>query len=469
MQNYQIEMERELAEIRKSGLRPLLVLHACCAPCSSAVLEKLSEDFRIIVFFYNPNIAPEAEFARRADEEERLVREMGLADVRVARGEYDAAAFYAAVRGHEGDPEGGARCGICFEQRLAATARYAAQVGADYFTTSLSISPLKDARRLNEIGAAAAAKYGVKYLYSDFKKKNGYARSLELSRQYGLYRQDYCGCVFSKREAEDRRAARLDMDALRAGLKPNDIGWTIEYHDEIDSTNTRAKALAAAGAAHGTLVLADRQTAGRGRFARPFYSPEHAGVYMSVILRPEIAPERAVMITSMAAVAVARAMERTAGVHAAIKWINDVYLNEKKACGILCEACLDAQRGGLDYVVMGIGVNVGRMQFPPELEETATSLGNACGRAVSRTDFLAALLAELNALWPKLDSEEILRESRERSMVLGRDVLVLRGDERFWARAVAIEADGSLTVETPDGRRISLHSGEVSLKIRPGA
>ncbi len=98
MQNYQIEMERELAEIRKSGLRPLLVLHACCAPCSSAVLEKLSEDFRIIVFFYNPNIAPEAEFVRRADEEERLVREMGLADVRVARGEYDAAAFYAAVR-----------------------------------------------------------------------------------------------------------------------------------------------------------------------------------------------------------------------------------------------------------------------------------------------------------------------------------------------------------------------------------
>lgn len=465
MLNYQIEMERELAEIRNSGLRPLLVLHACCAPCSSAVLERLSSDFRIIVFFYNPNIAPEAEFLRRADEEERLVREMGLKDIRVARGEYDAEVFYAAVRGHENDSEGGERCGICFRQRLEATARYAVQVGADYFTTSLTISPLKDARRLNELGAQVAAQYGVKYLYSDFKKKNGYARSLELSRQYALYRQDYCGCVFSRREAEDRRAARLDVDAIRTGLNPGEIGWTIEYHDEIDSTNTRAKVLAAEGAPHGTLVLADHQTAGRGRFARPFYSPGRAGVYMSTILRPEIEPERAVMITSMAAVAVARAMARAAGVQAGIKWINDVYLNEKKACGILCEAGMDAERGKLDYVVLGIGVNVGRLNFPPELAEIATSVSNVCGRAVSRTEFLAALLAELNALWPKLDSEEILRESRERSIVLGRDVVVLRGRERFEARAVGIEQDGSLTVETTDGRRMSLHSGEVSLRL----
>ncbi len=466
MQNYQIEMERELAEIRRSGFRPLLVLHACCAPCSSAVLERLSEDFRIVVYFFNPNIAPEAEFTRRADEEERLVREMGLQDVRVVREKYDDRAFYNAVRGHEEDPEGGDRCGICFRLRLEATARYAAGIGADYFTTSLTISPLKNAERLNSIGREVAERYGVKLLPSDFKKKNGYARSLELSREYALYRQDYCGCVFSKREAQDRRAARLDLDAVREGMQPGDIGYVIEHHEEIDSTNNRARVLATEGAPHGTVVLADRQTAGRGRFARPFYSPGQAGVYMSVILRPEIAPEQAVLITPMAAVAVARAMERVAGVRAGIKWINDVYLNDKKACGILCEAGMDAQAGKLKYVVMGIGINVGRMHFPHELENTATSLSNACGHAVSRTEFLAALLRELTELWPKLADEEVLRESRERSIVIGRDVLVLRGDEQFMAHAVDIAADGSLIVDTAGGERLSLHSGEVSLKLR---
>ena len=187
---------------------------------------------------------------------------------------------------------------------------------------------------------------------------------------------------------------------------------------------------------------------------------------MSVILRPEIAPEQAVLITPMAAVAVARAMERVAGARAGIKWINDVYLNDKKACGILCEAGMDAQAGKLKYVVMGIGINVGRMHFPPELESTATSLSNACGHAVSRTEFLSALLRELTELWPKLADEEVLRESRERSIVIGRDVLVLRGDEQFMAHAVDIAADGSLIVDTVGGERLSLHSGEVSLKLR---
>ena len=465
MRNYQIEMENELAGIRERGFRPLLVLHACCAPCSSAVLERLNRDFRIVIFFYNPNIAPKTEFTRRADEEERLVREMGLRDIEVVRGEYDAEAFYAAIRGHENDPEGGERCGICFRLRLETAARFARKIGADYLTTSLTISPLKNAERLNTIGWAAAEKYGVKWLYSDFKKKNGYARSIELSRVYALYRQDYCGCVFSGREAEDRRAARLDIEKARSGLREGDIGCEIEHHEQIDSTNNRAKELAVAGAPHGTVVLADRQTAGRGRFARHFYSPDKAGIYMSVVLRPQIAPERAVMITTMAAVAVARAMERVADVRAEIKWINDVYLNGKKACGILCEAGMDMQAGKLNYVVMGIGINVGRMCFPPELENTATSLSNACGRAVARTDFLSALLRELTDLWPKLDSAEILRESRDRSIVIGRDVRVIRGEEQFTARATDIDADGSLIVETPDGHTFSLHSGEVSLKL----
>ena len=202
--NYQIEMERELERIARRGERPKLALHACCAPCSSAVLERLNEAFEIHIFYYNPNIAPEAEFRRRAEEQRRLAREMPLRDVSVTEGPYDAGRYYELVRGHESDPEGGARCAICFEMRLRETAKFAREIGADYFTTTLSISPLKDAQLLNELGARIAEESGVRYLHSDFKKKDGYKRSCALSEEYGLYRQDYCGCVFSRREREER-------------------------------------------------------------------------------------------------------------------------------------------------------------------------------------------------------------------------------------------------------------------------
>lgn len=207
--NYQIEMEREIARIRSRGERPLLALHSCCAPCSSAVLERLSEDFRIALFYYNPNIAPEEEFRHRAEEQKRLVRQMPLGpDVRVTEGEYDPETFYARVRGHEADPEGGARCGICFELRLRRTAEFARSIGADYFTTTLSISPLKDAQRLNTIGTALAEEYGLRYLVSDFKKRDGYKRSCALAEEYGLYRQDFCGCVYSRLERERAREGK---------------------------------------------------------------------------------------------------------------------------------------------------------------------------------------------------------------------------------------------------------------------
>ena len=201
--NYYIEMEREISRIRAEGRRPKLALHACCAPCSSAVLMQLADVFDITVFFYNPNISPEEEFRYRLREQVRLVNEMlPGSGIRVAEGEYDADEFYRRVKGHENDPEGGERCGICFDMRLRKTAEFAASQGMDYFTTTLSISPLKDAQRLNAIGGALAGEYGVKYLFSDFKKKEGYKRSCALSQEYGLYRQDYCGCVFSKMERE---------------------------------------------------------------------------------------------------------------------------------------------------------------------------------------------------------------------------------------------------------------------------
>ena len=204
--NYQIEMERELKRLADAKKRPVLVLHSCCAPCSSACLERLHEAFELVLYYYNPNISPEAEFRLRAEEQARLIREMPLQDdVRMVEGEYEPQLFYERVRGHEGDPEGGERCGICFEMRLRKTAEYARSIGAEYFTTTLSISPLKDAQRLNGLGEAIAAEFGLRYLCSDFKKKDGYRRSCVLSEEYGLYRQDFCGCVFSKMEREQMR------------------------------------------------------------------------------------------------------------------------------------------------------------------------------------------------------------------------------------------------------------------------
>ena len=204
--NYQLAMERELAEIARREGRPRLLLHSCCAPCSSAVLERLTDWFDLTVFYYNPNIAPEEEFLRRAEEQRRLIAELPHAhEIQFRCGEYESEAFEALARGLEDMPEGGERCTRCFRLRLGKTAALAAREGFDYFTTTLSISPLKDAQRLNAIGGELAEQFGVSYLFSDFKKKNGYKRSCELSLQYGLYRQNYCGCRFSQMEREKKK------------------------------------------------------------------------------------------------------------------------------------------------------------------------------------------------------------------------------------------------------------------------
>ena len=205
--NYQLELERELRRIAERGARPRLLLHACCAPCSSYVLEYLSGIFEITLFFYNPNIATAEEYGRRAREVLRLIREM-CPDVRPEIAPYEPEAWLQAVRGLEGEPEGGRRCEACFRLRLRAAGEAAKAGGFDYFTTTLSISPLKDAALLCRIGAEVSAEAGVPYLFSDFKKKGGFLRSTQLSRQYGLYRQDYCGCACSKAERDRRACAR---------------------------------------------------------------------------------------------------------------------------------------------------------------------------------------------------------------------------------------------------------------------
>ena len=201
--NYQKELENVIKENQEKGRVPKLLLHSCCAPCSSYVLEYLSQYFEVTVFYYNPNIYPEEEYGKRVKEQEKLIESMNFTHpVTLKEGGFLPEDFYRTVKGYEGDKEGGERCFLCYRLRLLEAAKEAAEGKYDYFTTTLSISPLKNAEKLNEIGEELAKEYGVSYLNSDFKKKNGYKRSVELSAEYGLYRQDYCGCVFSKRERE---------------------------------------------------------------------------------------------------------------------------------------------------------------------------------------------------------------------------------------------------------------------------
>lgn len=218
--NYQKELEKIIDENKKSDKIPTLLLHACCAPCSSYCIEYLSRYFSITVLFYNPNIYPEDEFYKRAKEAQRLISEMKTENkVSLVVCEFDSSEFYTAVKGFEDCREGEERCRRCFKLRLEKAAAYAKENKFDYFTTTLSISPLKNAAVLNETGEIAGEKFGVKHLPSDFKKKNGYRRSVELSKQFDLYRQDYCGCVFSLRRDMDMKKEAFDTarTSKRAG------------------------------------------------------------------------------------------------------------------------------------------------------------------------------------------------------------------------------------------------------------
>lgn len=245
------------------------------------------------------------------------------------------------------------------------------------------------------------------------------------------------------------------------------MNWKKQYFDELDSTNRYLKERAAEGAQEGMVIIANRQSAGRGRLGRSFFSPEEKGIYMSILLCPDISLERAVLITSMAAVAVARAVERVSGVEAKIKWVNDIFLHNKKVCGILTEAGINAEKGSLEYAVLGIGVNVGRMEFPEELKKIATSVSNECGKEVSKEVLINEILLELETWYPTLDDGSFLEESKKRSVLLGKEILVI--DETvpgggYSAKAVDINEFGNLIIER-NGKKLVLNSGEVSIRF----
>ena len=202
--NYQKKLENIIERNKREDILPSLLLHSCCAPCSSYTIEYLSDYFKISVLYYNPNISPRKEYEKRKAEQIRLIESMPVKnDVNFADCDYDCNEFFKIAKGYEDCSEGGERCFRCYEQRLRRTAQEAQKGGYDYFCTTLSISPLKNAQKINEIGERLSEEYGVLWLPSDFKKREGYKRSIELSKEYNLYRQNFCGCVYSRREAEN--------------------------------------------------------------------------------------------------------------------------------------------------------------------------------------------------------------------------------------------------------------------------
>ena len=200
--NFQKELDKIIDNL--NGEVPKLFLHSCCAPCSSYTLEYLSNYFDITVYYFNPNISPKEEFDKRFAEQKRLIEELPAKHpIKLVLGEYDYNDFLSIAKGYEDIPEGGERCFRCYRMRLESTAKLAKEQGFDYFCTTLSISPLKNSQKINQIGLEVAEKYGIKWLPSDFKKKEGYKRSIELSKEYSLYRQNFCGCVFSKENKDE--------------------------------------------------------------------------------------------------------------------------------------------------------------------------------------------------------------------------------------------------------------------------
>ncbi len=199
-QNYQKQMDAVVASLQQ-GERPRLLLQSCCGPCSSYVLEALTPYFRVTVLYYNPNIQPRAEYDLRLENQRKIIAALPTpTEVDILECEYDGEKYDAAVKGLESEPEGGARCTVCFRLRLEETAKRASELGYDWFCTTLTVSPHKDAERLNQIGKTLGDRFGVPFLPSDFKKREGYKRSIQLSKEYELYRQDYCGCLYSKSE-----------------------------------------------------------------------------------------------------------------------------------------------------------------------------------------------------------------------------------------------------------------------------
>ena len=314
-------------------------------------------------------------------------------------------------------------------------------------------------------------------------EKGGYLSGEDLSRRLGLSRTAIWKAVDGLRregyEIEARTGCGYRLAAAPDALTETEIrsvlgdtavvGWELHCFDELDSTNTRARQLAGEGAPDGTVVTANCQTAGRGRMDRSFQSPRDKGIYLTALLRPQLPPERLMCATAMAGVAVCNAVERVCGIRPGLKWPNDPVLGQKKLCGILTELSLEAETGRLQYLVLGIGINVHQTaeDFSPEVAQIATSLSQAAGRRISRPALAAALIEELDRLYAALCTgriEPYLEAYRKDCVNLGKTVQLLEGGARRTAQAVGIDDGFGLVVREEDGTERVVRSGEVSVR-----
>ncbi|MDD3173881.1 MAG: biotin--[acetyl-CoA-carboxylase] ligase [Herbinix sp.] len=257
----------------------------------------------------------------------------------------------------------------------------------------------------------------------------------------------------------------VSSESIIPFLKGEASNFILDVLQTVNSTNTLGKELAAKGAREGTVIIAREQTEGRGRMGRSFYSPNSSGIYFSIILRPKLNLEDSLLITTAAAVAVAQAIETVAGVKASIKWVNDVFVEDRKVCGILTEASLNFENGGLEYAVVGIGINIETKDFPEEIHKTAGSLFSDKPSSSPVTSMLVAeVLNNLANCMNSLTDKQYLEEYRRRSFLIGKDIIVIKGAKTIPAKAIDIDEKARLVVEYEDHTIEALNSGEVSIR-----
>ena len=397
-----------------------VLLHTCCGPCASACVPALKAVGReVTMLFANSNIDTREEFEKRLGEAEKLAAVEG---VKIVALPYDHEEWLREVAaGYEHEPEKGARCARCFRYNLTKAAEYAKQNGFDAFTTSLTISPHKVSPVIFAAGDAAATAVGSRFEFWDFKKGGGYDRSVKRALELGLYRQDYCGCEFSKER------------------------WTIHSKRETESTNLDARA-----GGHRDVFTADYQTAGRGRLDHKWLSPEGTNLMMSVVLSVEgLAPEQVATLPLVAGLAVAQAISSQVpdprSLIPLLKWPNDVLVNGKKIAGILCE------RNG-DNVIVGIGVNVRQRVWPNELNGRATSLLQETGKEFKVVQVRNVILDQLGkwyGIWREKGFAAVHPEIAAVDLLRGRTVSVRQTDDDsapLTGVSNGILADGSLDV-----------------------
>lgn len=257
----------------------------------------------------------------------------------------------------------------------------------------------------------------------------------------------------------------LNEPAILSFLETKNIGRKIDIFKTVDSTNNFAKSLAQLGCVHGHTIIAEQQTAGKGRQGKKFHSPNNQGLYMSIIVRPELSVDYALTITSCAAVAVAEAIEKVSGLKCGIKWVNDIYAGGKKLCGILTEASIDVEQGGLEYAVIGIGINVSNTVFPKEIEEVATSIRVQTGKSVNRSLLAAEICNSIERHLEKICSKEFIEEYRRRSILIGKRVVVTRNDESETVDCIGIDNYGKLLVRRSKGEEVALSSGMITFAV----